>query len=48
MVKGVEQKTYEWLRSLALFSPERRLIGGLVAVYSSSQGAEGSTELCSL
>ena len=36
MVKGLEGKTYEkWLKSLALFSPEkRRLRGGLVVACS--------------
>ena len=47
MGKGLERKTYEeQLRSLGWFGPELR--GALMAAYSSSQGAEGSAELCSL
>jgi len=39
MGKGLEGKMYkEQLRSLGLFNPEQRLRGGLMAVYSSSQG----------
>jgi len=39
----------EQLRSFGLFSPEwRRLRGGLIADFSSSQGVEGIVDLCSL
>ena len=41
MGKGLENKIYEeWLMSLGLFSPDKRmkLMGALMAAYSSSQG----------
>ena len=51
MLNELEGKACEkQLRSLGLFSPEqRRLRGGLMVAYSSSQGERrGSAELCSL
>lgn len=42
MGKGLEGKMYkEQLRSLGLFNPEqRKVMGGLIVAYCSSQGAE--------
>jgi len=50
MVKGLKGKTYEeQLRSLDLFSLEkRRLKGALIVVYSSSSGAVEEERISSL
>lgn len=50
LVMGLEGKTYEeQLKSLGVFSSEQsRLSGGLMTAYSSTQGAEGTAELCFL
>ena len=47
---GIVLSSLVGLYSLSLFSPEpRRLRGGLMSAYSSSQGESGSsTEICSL
>ena len=41
MMKNLAGKTYEeQLKSLGLFHPKRRMLGGFIAVYSSSQGTQ--------
>ena len=47
-MKGLEEKMYEEkLRCLGLFSPEqRRLRGGLMVAYSSSQGSRRAVLPC--
>ena len=46
-MKSPENKSYkEWLREPRLFSPGRRIKGGLTAPYSNLKGACSVTRVC--